>query len=222
MFLHFANETSIRVPPFRIATSTLTGIEAVLEDQISEEGVIRLGQVWSMMDERQKYRVVVQTREMFKALRTTKPRDIPQRPVIADRYVSRPGCNPANRIRVYKDNKEFVRILRDSVASVSYDSDLVRSAVEFVDELASSRNELVFTHGNLTADNIYISERTGDVLAIGNWSEAGYYPLYWEFVKAKLSYNNEPDFDRDGAVEEILEPWRIELALMKPAHEVLY
>ncbi|EFQ33532.1 uncharacterized protein GLRG_08811 [Colletotrichum graminicola M1.001] len=222
MFLHFANETSIRVPPFRIATSPLTGIEAVLEDQISEEGVIRLGEVWTILDDRQKYRVVVQTREMIKALRSTKPRDIPRRPVIADRYVSRPGCDPVNRVRVYENNKEFVRILRDSVASVSYDPDLVRSAVEFVDELASSRNELVFTHGNLTADNIYISERTGDVLAIGNWSEAGYYPPYWEFVKAKLSYNEEPNFDREGAVEEILKPWRIELALMKPAHELMY
>ncbi|KAK2004987.1 hypothetical protein LX36DRAFT_649240 [Colletotrichum falcatum] len=222
LYLHLANETIIRIPVFRIAVSPRTGIETVIEDRVGGEGVTTLGQVWNILDDRRKYRAVVQTREMIKAMRSIKPRDIPQRPVIADRYVSRPGSNPANWERGYRDNAEFVRILRDSVASVSYDADLVRNAVEFVDELAKSRQELIFTHGNLTADNIYISEVTGDVLAIGDWSEAGYYPLYWEFIKAKLSYNDEQNFDREGAVDVILKPWRIELALMKPAHDIMF
>ncbi|KAK2031462.1 hypothetical protein LX32DRAFT_681126 [Colletotrichum zoysiae] len=193
-----------------------------MEEQIDEEGTRRLSEVWNILDGKQKYRAVVQIREMFKALRSTMPRSIPPRPVIADRYVSRPGSNPVNWARDYRNNQEFVWILRDCVAAVSYDEDLVRNAVDFVEELASSRPELVFTHGNLTADNIYISQQTGDVLAIADWSEAGYYPLYWEFIKAKLSYNNEPNFEREGAVEEILKPWRIELALMKPAHELIF
>ncbi|GKT44174.1 uncharacterized protein ColSpa_04355 [Colletotrichum spaethianum] len=222
LFQHLENETSIRIPPYRVVISPSTGTEVVIEDPISGEGVKTLGEVWNTLDVRLKYRAVVQLREMLKALRSIKPEEIPQRPIIADRYISRPGTNPKNQKRVYKNNAEFVHILKDSVGAVAYDDDLVRSAVEFVDELTMSRCELVFTHGNLTADNIYVSEWTGDILAIVNWSEAGYYPVYWEFVKAKLSYNDEPYFDRDGAVEMILKPWRIELALMKPAHEMMY
>ncbi|KAK1989071.1 hypothetical protein LZ30DRAFT_744672 [Colletotrichum cereale] len=222
MLRYLGNETNIRIPPYRIVTSPFTGTETVIEDPISGKGVKTLGEAWNTLDYPLKYRAVVQTREMLKALRRIKPIDIPQRPVIADRYVSRPGSNPLNRERVYRNNAEFVCILRDSVAAVAWDTDLVRNAVEFVDELAMSRHELVFTHGNLTADNIYISEWTGDVLALANWSEAGYYPLYWEFIKAKLSYNDEQNFDREGAVDIILKPWRIELALMKPAHDIIF
>ncbi|KAK2012285.1 hypothetical protein LZ32DRAFT_692014 [Colletotrichum eremochloae] len=221
-FRYLGNETSIRIPPYQIVTSPSTGTEAVIEDQVSGEGVKSLGEVWNVWDDIRKYRAVVQTREMVKAMRSIKPTDIPQRPVIADRYVSRPGSNPLQRERVYRDNKEFICILRDSIAAVSHDAHLVRNAVEFVDELVASKQDLVFTHGNLTADNIYVSEWTGEVLAIANWSEAGYYPLYWEFIKAKLSYNNEENFDREGAVDIMLEPWRIELALMKPAHETMF
>ncbi|KDN72038.1 hypothetical protein CSUB01_02384 [Colletotrichum sublineola] len=221
-FRYLGNETSIRIPPYQIVTSPSTGTEAVIEDQVSGEGVKTLGEVWNVWDDIRKYRAVVQTRDMVKAMRSIKPTDIPQRPVIADRYVSRPGSNPLQRERVYRDNKEFICILRDSIAAVSHDAHLVRNAVEFVDELVASKQDLVFTHGNLTADNIYVSEWTGEVLAIANWSEAGYYPLYWEFIKAKLSYNNEENFDREGAVDIMLEPWRIELALMKPAHETMF
>ncbi|GJC81346.1 hypothetical protein ColLi_04184 [Colletotrichum liriopes] len=219
---HLGNETNIRIPPYRIIISSSAGTEAVIEDPMGGEGVRTLGEAWNTMNDRLKYRAVVQIREMLKALRSIKPEDIPQRPIITDRYISRPGTNPMNQKRVYRNNMEFVDILKDSVAAVAYDADIVRNAVEFVDELAMSRSELVFTHGNLTADNVYVSEWTGDVLAIANWSEAGYYPIYWEFIKAKLSYNNEPYFDRDGAVEMIMKPWRVELALMKPAHDMIF
>ncbi|KZL84987.1 phosphotransferase enzyme family protein [Colletotrichum incanum] len=222
LFQHLGNETNIRIPPYRIVISPSAGTEAVIEDPICGEGVTTLGEAWNTMNDRLKYRAVVQIREMFKALRSIKPENIPQRPIIADRYISRSGTNPMNQKRVYRNNMEFVNILKDSVAAVTYDIDIVRNAVEFVGELAMSRSELVFTHGNLTADNVYVSEWTGDVLAIANWSEAGYYPIYWEFIKAKLSYNNEPYFDRDGAVEMILKPWRIELALMMPAHDMIF
>lgn len=44
------------------------------------------------------------------------------------------------------------------------------------------KHEIVFTHGNLRPNNIIV--KNGRLAAIIKWESAGWYPDYWEFVKA--------------------------------------
>ncbi len=45
---------------------------------------------------------------------------------------------------------------------------------------------VVFTHGNLNPQNIVISTGPSPrVVAVLDWSQAGWYPAYWEFCKAR-------------------------------------
>ncbi|KAF2433942.1 phosphotransferase enzyme family protein [Tothia fuscella] len=48
--------------------------------------------------------------------------------------------------------------------------------------LDAHKHEIVFTHGDLRPNNIIV--KNGHVTAIVDWEMAGWYPDYWEFVKA--------------------------------------
>jgi serine/threonine protein kinase len=48
--------------------------------------------------------------------------------------------------------------------------------------LDAHKHGTVFTHGDLRPDNIIVKD--GRVTAILDWEMAGWYPDYWEFVKA--------------------------------------
>ncbi|KAL7790756.1 kinase-like protein [Trichoderma ceciliae] len=47
----------------------------------------------------------------------------------------------------------------------------------------SDNHEIVFTHGDFAPRNILVDEE-GRVTAILDWEEAGWYPEYWEYIKA--------------------------------------
>ncbi|WYZ35555.1 hypothetical protein EsH8_X_000202 [Colletotrichum jinshuiense] len=223
LYRYLEEETNIPIPPYRVVTMPIAGTELVIEERIkNRSSVVQLSEIWNLLDDRKKKRAVVQIREKIKLLRSITPSDVSKPPFITDRYISRLGCDPMNKDREYSNNNEFVDVLKSSVAAVDYDPDLSSFAAKCIEQLKTSKNELVFTHGNLTADNIYVNPETGNIVAIANWSEAGYYPLYWEYVKARLSYNSEPNFVREGTVEKIMDPWWIELALMKPAQEMIF
>ena len=58
------------------------------------------------------------------------------------------------------------------------------SSIQFTRRLYqdTSRNEIVFTHGDLDPRNILVEE--GHVTGIVDWEQSGWYPGYWEYVKA--------------------------------------
>lgn len=58
------------------------------------------------------------------------------------------------------------------------------SSVQFTRRLYrdNSGNDILFTHGDLDARNILVEN--GCVTGIVAWEQAGWYPEYWEYVKA--------------------------------------
>lgn len=63
---------------------------------------------------------------------------------------------------------------------------------------------IVFTHGDLVPGNILVtSGATPRVAAVIDWAQAGWYPAYWEWCKAKWVMMGEEDMD--GATQEA---WR--------------
>ncbi|KAK4175363.1 putative pH-response transcription factor [Triangularia setosa] len=61
---------------------------------------------------------------------------------------------------------------------------------------------IIFTHGDLVPCNILITEGENPrVAAIIDWAQAGWYPCYWEWCKAKWVMIPQDDMDR--AAQEI-------------------
>jgi len=49
----------------------------------------------------------------------------------------------------------------------------------------SDTSSIRFTHTDLASSNIIISRTSTEVLGIIDWQESGWYPEYWEYLKAK-------------------------------------
>jgi aminoglycoside phosphotransferase (APT) family kinase protein len=79
---------------------------------------------------------------------------------------------------------------------------------------------MVFTHGNICPDNIYI-DQAGQVVGIVDWSEAGYAPAFWEYVKTYMD-DDDADFYLDGVPDRIMEPWPVPLAIMMHVHRIIW
>lgn len=56
-------------------------------------------------------------------------------------------------------------------------------------------HEIVFTHGDLASRNILVDE-DGHVTAVLDWENAGWYPEYWEYVRAYSEWNALPGWSR--------------------------
>jgi tRNA A-37 threonylcarbamoyl transferase component Bud32 len=72
-------------------------------------------------------------------------------------------------------------------------------------------HEIVLTHGDISPRNILVQGSKVD--AILDWEMSGYYPEYWDYVKALFRPAWESDWIKDQAVNQILEPYLVELAI---------
>ena len=78
----------------------------------------------------------------------------------------------------------------------------------------AERHDIFFTHGDLVPRNILI--KNGHLSGIVDWAMAGWYPAYWEFVRACWHRGND---DWYKYVEQILSPdyahWLLYLQLSR-------
>ena len=124
----------------------------------------------------------------------------------------------------YATQSEFLAAVArrvDAIGSI-YNPGPTRKALGFIDalELVAVDKKLVFTHGNLNPDNIWVDE-SGKVTAIMDWSQAGYAPAFWEYIKACLD-DDDSDVQLDGFYDRILEPWPMHLAVMMHVHDIIW
>lgn len=104
-----------------------------------------------------------------------------------------------------------------------YDTDLIRDAVGIIEELRKwIGQEHNFIYGNLAINDTYVVSRRRDVLTVTNRKEAGYYPVYYGFIKTRLSYTSEPCFQIAGPLERTLGHWIILIALLLPTHNIIF
>ncbi|TRX90167.1 hypothetical protein FHL15_008895 [Xylaria flabelliformis] len=78
----------------------------------------------------------------------------------------------------------------------------------------SDHHKIVFTHADISEENILVDETTGDITGILDWEMAGYWPSWWEYGKAlygawnkewwrtvvgqiMVEYKNEAELDMD-------------------------
>lgn len=140
-----------------------------------------LEKVWPQLDNHQKQSITNQLGPLFHQLRS-----IPYQSSTALGGVGGDGCKDQRRylrtstkpITTDEEFQDF--ILSGSSASVSFNrliSDLV----------PESTVKIVFTHGDVRPANIMVQQDEGKswrVVSIVDWEMSGFYPDYWECIKA--------------------------------------
>ncbi|KAF1996124.1 phosphotransferase enzyme family protein-like protein [Amniculicola lignicola CBS 123094] len=84
--------------------------------------------------------------------------------------------------------------------------------------LALKGHEIVMTHGDLCPRNVLVQGTR--VTAILDWEMAGYYPAYWEYVKALYRPAWESSWIKDQAIDKILDSYPLELAVLLHANSI--
>jgi hypothetical protein len=81
-------------------------------------------------------------------------------------------------------------------------------------------HDIILTHGDFAPRNVLI--RGTKVVAILGWELTGYYPEYWEYLKALRRPPWESEWNKDKAVDQILKPYLPELAVMWHTREIIW
>lgn len=85
---------------------------------------------------------------------------------------------------------------------------------------AIPKHSIVFTHNDLAPRNILV--RDGNVVAILDWEFSGFYPEYWEYVKALCWPDWQSGWVKDNVVDRILQPYLFELAFLLHARDLVW
>ncbi|QPH03883.1 hypothetical protein C2857_000295 [Epichloe festucae Fl1] len=143
---------------------------------------------WHILDEADKRSVCSQLRAMVASWRSL-PQDG------RECYIGSPGRQPLNDIFLQH---------RPELVGPFEGLDAVEQFQNACGIDIAQRSAIVFTHADLVAPNIMLS--TGPdptVVAVIDWAQAGWYPSYWEFCKARRVDLNSPGFNG-----EIQDEWR--------------
>ncbi|KAI0355812.1 kinase-like protein [Trametes cingulata] len=176
------------------------------------EGV-SLNSAWRTLDAEQRAEVVEQLRSFVAQLRTLSPSldchhtvhavcGLGNAPLIDSRISSMP-------VGPFPDECSFNDYL--VFAARPYMDDTLLSSIR-----ADMRDDhpIRFIHGDLAPRNIFV--RGTVVTAVIDWEESGWYPEYWEFVKALWAPLKDPDWlraVRDIVGETFEEDWIVDRKL---------
>ncbi|PGH05801.1 hypothetical protein GX51_02774 [Blastomyces parvus] len=80
-------------------------------------------------------------------------------------------------------------------------------------------HDVVFTHGDISPRNIIV--RGDQVVAILDWEMSGFYPEYWEYIKALFYPDWQSKWITSGTVDRILQPWPLEHSVLLHLQQVI-
>ncbi|KAK5117205.1 hypothetical protein LTR85_008973 [Meristemomyces frigidus] len=109
----------------------------------------------------------------------------------------------------------FHRALADEVRGRG-DNSWHHVVARFIESLPGG--DVVMTHNDLAPRNILVRE--DKVVAILDWEMSGFYPDYWEYVKAYLWNDWQSPWINEGLPDRILEPRMQELAYLLHARDI--
>ncbi|CAM1503388.1 Fc.00g081640.m01.CDS01 [Cosmosporella sp. VM-42] len=125
---------------------------------------------WGTMSEIERQSVCRELKHMAKAWRALKQAK-------CDPYVGSWGKQPLNDI-LLAERRELVGPFRCADAVQQFH---VACGIDI-----DGKEPIVFTHNDLVPPNIILSQGSNPrVVAVIDWGQAGWYPAYWEFCKAR-------------------------------------
>ncbi|CAA7263959.1 unnamed protein product [Cyclocybe aegerita] len=193
--------TSIPLPHI-VASSTGFWNHYMLMKRVDGE---TLEYAWRTLSSEQRSNVLEQLRTMVEQLRSIPaPQDLQisaleNAPCLDGRVAGRRTFGPFKTVAEFHDH-----LLEVSKYYDERNLGTIRSQM-------SDDCRIVFTHGDLAARNIFVK---GDkVVAIIDWEHAGWYPEYWEYVKAKYTHDMDEDWDqaiRDMIPGDYEKEWKLD------------
>ncbi|KAJ5436987.1 hypothetical protein N7445_007872 [Penicillium cf. griseofulvum] len=76
----------------------------------------------------------------------------------------------------------------------------------FLSGMLPQSHRILFTHGDIRPQNVMVKD--GNVVAIIDWELSGWYPEYWEFAEALLTWGWQSDWT--DYLTQILQPYHAE------------
>ncbi|KAI0808798.1 kinase-like domain-containing protein [Xylaria sp. FL0064] len=86
---------------------------------------------------------------------------------------------------------DVIFTMREQVMGPFHGVDAVKQFQATLDINVANPGPVVFTHNDLVACNILVRRNSPNLAAIIDWGQAGWYPAYWEYCKAR--YIGVPD-----------------------------
>lgn len=107
--------------------------------------------------------------------------------------------------------------IRDQIIGPFQGVDAVKQFQDTLDIDVANPGPVVFTHNDLVACNILVKRNSSNLAAIIDWGQAGWYPAYWEYCKARRVSVPDDRFYHDYEPE-----WKQEYLpkIMSPVDEV--
>ncbi|EME84196.1 uncharacterized protein MYCFIDRAFT_210810 [Pseudocercospora fijiensis CIRAD86] len=207
-----SEKTAIPIPTVHDAYIQDDGCGVIIMEYV--EGVT-LDKAWPTYDLAQKQAVVHQLKRYLNELRQI------QSPVISS-VDGEPCCDQffswdMREYGPYSTEMQFHEGLVQALHERA-DHSWSRMVARFLRSM--SGHETVLTHNDLTPSNILVND--GSVVAILDWELAGFYPDYWEYVKAYLFADWQSIWVADSIPDKILQPKRTELAFMLHARDIMW
>jgi aminoglycoside phosphotransferase (APT) family kinase protein len=172
-----------------------------------------LSAVWDQYDDQQKEHIVKHLHDIFAQLRNIKGTFIGS--------VDESACEDPlfeediGAYGPYNDEASFNQGIVTALKN-TLESGWVDTVCDMVGALTG--HEFILTHGDISPRNILV--QNGKVVAVLDWEMAGYYPKYWEYVKALYRPAWESGWIKDRAVNKVLQPYLIELAVFLHVNSV--
>lgn len=207
------SKTSIPVPEVYDAYTDESIERGVIVMEYIEGDVLR--DVWDEMPDYEKDGIIMQLRGYMEELRSIKGEFIGS--------VDQTSCQDPiftgdlDSFGPYADEGAFHEGIVRAV-EISEEGPWVRQTAGFVRALPQN-HEIVLTHSDFTPRNILV--RGGKVVGIIDWEMAGFFPAYWEYVKALYYPNWESKWYSEDAVEKILPSYPLENAVMLQVQNIV-
>lgn len=192
-------------------------------DESLERGVIVmeyiegdvLRDVWEDMDDERRQKIISQLKGFMDELRSIKGDFIGS--VDGTACEDPVFCAELGTFGPYKTEEEFNDGLTRAM-KLARDDSWVDQIARFIK--AMPRHEVVLTHSDFSPRNIIV--RGDQVVGIIDWEMAGFYPDYWEYIKALYHPDWQSRWITDGTLETILKPCHLEHAVLLHMQEVVW
>lgn len=174
-----------------------------------------LHDVWGDLDDNQKDFIITQLKAYFDQLRAIKSDFIGS--VDGTYCEDQIFSDDRGAYGPFKNENEF----RQGCTNAMYESrrdHWSQTVAGYIRALPPA--EIVLTHNDLHPRNIIV--RDGKVVAIIDWELAGFYPEYWEYVKAWYRAGFDEPWVQDRAVDKVLQPYPLAHAVYEHTRDVVW
>jgi len=197
--------------------------DAYIQDESSQGCIVMeyvegkpLDNVWSSLDETQKDEIITQLKRYLDELRNITGSFIGSvdRTYCEDQFFGDDPISygPFDSEATFRQG--LIRALRERGQN-----SWTEMVVRFISSMPQ-HHRIVLTHNDLAPRNILVCE--AKVVAIVDWELSGFFPEYWEYIKAYFWPDWQSAWVKDGILDRILDAYTLELGYLLHARDIIW